>query len=202
MGAGMNESVLGKLCRRLAGEGQALCAWVTMNEPAVAECLAREAFDAVVLDMQHGADRLRRRHAFDPPRRACRQTDDRSRADRRICPGQPAHGLRRLRNPRADDRQRRGCATLGRVRQVPAARPALLGPARRAAAQRPGRSRLSQGGQRDDPGDRDDRDPRRPGRARRHSERRRLGWRVRRPIGSFDRLERTGRASSRVARRS
>ena len=32
-----------------------LCAWVGMNEPAVAEALAREAFDAVVLDMQHGA---------------------------------------------------------------------------------------------------------------------------------------------------
>jgi len=28
---------------------------VAMNEPAVAESLAREAFDAVTLDMQHGA---------------------------------------------------------------------------------------------------------------------------------------------------
>ena len=51
----MNESVLSKLAGRLAGNGQALCAWVTMSEPAVAEALAREAFDAVVLDMQHGA---------------------------------------------------------------------------------------------------------------------------------------------------
>jgi 4-hydroxy-2-oxoheptanedioate aldolase len=51
----MSESVLGKLGERLVGEGRALCAWVTMNEPAVAEALAREAFDAVVLDMQHGA---------------------------------------------------------------------------------------------------------------------------------------------------
>ena len=51
----MNESVLGKLAGQLAGDGQALCAWVTVNEPAVAELLAREAFDAVVLDMQHGA---------------------------------------------------------------------------------------------------------------------------------------------------
>jgi 4-hydroxy-2-oxoheptanedioate aldolase len=50
----MNEPVLGKLASRLA-EGDALCAWVTVNEPAVAEWLAREAFDAVVLDMQHGA---------------------------------------------------------------------------------------------------------------------------------------------------
>src|SRR3984957_4081916 len=55
MGAGMSESVLGKLGERMAGEGRALCAWVTMNEPAVAEALAREAFDAIVLDMQHGA---------------------------------------------------------------------------------------------------------------------------------------------------
>jgi 4-hydroxy-2-oxoheptanedioate aldolase len=55
MGAEMSESVLGKLGERLAGEGRALCAWVTMNEPAVAEALAREAFDAIVLDMQHGA---------------------------------------------------------------------------------------------------------------------------------------------------
>jgi 4-hydroxy-2-oxoheptanedioate aldolase len=51
----MNESVLSKLSNCLAGSGKALCAWVTMNEPAVAEALAREAFDAVVLDMQHGA---------------------------------------------------------------------------------------------------------------------------------------------------
>ena len=55
MGAGMNESVPSKLAGRLAGHGQALCAWVTMSEPAVAEALAREAFDAVALDMQHGA---------------------------------------------------------------------------------------------------------------------------------------------------
>jgi 4-hydroxy-2-oxoheptanedioate aldolase len=51
----MNDSVLSKLASRLAGGGQALCAWITMNEPAVAETLAREDFDAVVLDMQHGA---------------------------------------------------------------------------------------------------------------------------------------------------
>ena len=51
----MNNSVLSRLSGRLAGSGQALCAWVTMNEPAVAEALARESFDAVVLDMQHGA---------------------------------------------------------------------------------------------------------------------------------------------------
>ncbi|MEA2950185.1 MAG: 4-hydroxy-2-oxoheptanedioate aldolase [Alphaproteobacteria bacterium] len=51
----MNESVLSKLSNCLAENRPALCAWVTMNEPAVAESLAREAFDAIVLDMQHGA---------------------------------------------------------------------------------------------------------------------------------------------------
>ena len=51
----MSDSVLSKLSGCLAGRGQALCAWVTMNEPAVAEALAREAFDAIVLDLQHGA---------------------------------------------------------------------------------------------------------------------------------------------------
>ena len=47
--------MLGKLAGRLAANGGALCAWVTVNEPAVAEWLAREGFDAVALDMQHGA---------------------------------------------------------------------------------------------------------------------------------------------------
>jgi len=51
----MNESVVGKLASRLAANGEALCAWVTVNEPGVAEWLAREPFDAVALDMQHGA---------------------------------------------------------------------------------------------------------------------------------------------------
>ena len=50
----MNEPIVGKLAGRLAGGGEALCAWVTANEPALAEWLAREDFDAVVLDMQHG----------------------------------------------------------------------------------------------------------------------------------------------------
>ena len=51
----LNQSVLGKLAGSLAANGEALCAWVTVNEPAVAEWLARESFDAVALDMQHGA---------------------------------------------------------------------------------------------------------------------------------------------------
>ena len=51
----MTQSVLEKLAAKLAAGGDALCAWVTVSEPAVAEWLAREAFDAVALDMQHGA---------------------------------------------------------------------------------------------------------------------------------------------------
>src|SRR5271166_3411277 len=51
----MNESVVGKLAAGLATGEPQFCAWVGMNEPAVAEALAREAFDAVVLDLQHGA---------------------------------------------------------------------------------------------------------------------------------------------------
>ena len=43
------------LARGVEAGDAVFCAWVGMNEPAVAEALAREAFDAVVLDMQHGA---------------------------------------------------------------------------------------------------------------------------------------------------
>jgi 4-hydroxy-2-oxoheptanedioate aldolase len=51
----MNEPVMGMLSQRLADGGSALTAWVGVNEPAVAELFAREAFDAVTLDMQHGS---------------------------------------------------------------------------------------------------------------------------------------------------
>ncbi len=36
------------------GEGTLFSAWCSLREPAVAGVLAREAFDAVILDMQHG----------------------------------------------------------------------------------------------------------------------------------------------------
>ncbi len=51
----MSEAVVGMLAEALKAETPLFCAWVGINEPAVAEALAREAFDAVVLDMQHGA---------------------------------------------------------------------------------------------------------------------------------------------------
>ena len=51
----MTGTIVEKLLESLAGPAPVFCAWVGMNEPAVAEALAREAFDAVILDMQHGA---------------------------------------------------------------------------------------------------------------------------------------------------
>jgi 4-hydroxy-2-oxoheptanedioate aldolase len=45
--------VVGKLASALR-EGGVYSAWIGLNEPGVAEALAREGFDAVTLDMQHG----------------------------------------------------------------------------------------------------------------------------------------------------
>jgi len=50
----MNESIVGKLSESLAADAPVFSAWVSTNEAAVAEALAREAFDTVILDMQHG----------------------------------------------------------------------------------------------------------------------------------------------------
>src|SRR5271165_6721494 len=50
----MSDAVVGMLAAGLRAEAPLFCAWVVMNEPAVAEALAREPFDAVVLDLQHG----------------------------------------------------------------------------------------------------------------------------------------------------
>jgi 4-hydroxy-2-oxoheptanedioate aldolase len=40
---------------RIRAGGCVFCAWVGFPEPAIAEQLARDGFDAAVLDMQHGA---------------------------------------------------------------------------------------------------------------------------------------------------
>lgn len=50
----MTEPVIGKLARALKAGG-VFSAWVGINDPQIAEALAREDFDAVTLDMQHGA---------------------------------------------------------------------------------------------------------------------------------------------------
>jgi 4-hydroxy-2-oxoheptanedioate aldolase len=47
--------VVGALARQIGAGECALSAWVGVNEPAVAELLAREGYDTVTLDMQHGA---------------------------------------------------------------------------------------------------------------------------------------------------
>jgi 4-hydroxy-2-oxoheptanedioate aldolase len=51
----MTEAILGKLSESLSTDAPVFSAWVGMNEAAVAEALAREGFDAVILDLQHGA---------------------------------------------------------------------------------------------------------------------------------------------------
>ncbi len=46
--------VIGKLAHGLAAGGGMLTAWIGANDVAIVDALAREAFDAVTLDMQHG----------------------------------------------------------------------------------------------------------------------------------------------------
>jgi 4-hydroxy-2-oxoheptanedioate aldolase len=46
--------VIGKLARGLAERRDALSAWVGVNDASIAGALAREAFDTVTLDLQHG----------------------------------------------------------------------------------------------------------------------------------------------------
>ncbi|MGO9773904.1 MAG: HpcH/HpaI aldolase family protein [Roseiarcus sp.] len=46
--------VIGKLARGLSARSGVLSAWIGVNVAAVADALARESFDAVTLDMQHG----------------------------------------------------------------------------------------------------------------------------------------------------
>ncbi len=50
----MSEPVIGKLAKALRAGG-VYSAWVGINDPQIAEALAREDFDAVTLDMQHGS---------------------------------------------------------------------------------------------------------------------------------------------------
>ena len=49
------EGIVGSLYAGLHGTSCLFCGWVGMNEPAIVEQLVREDFDAIVLDMQHGA---------------------------------------------------------------------------------------------------------------------------------------------------
>jgi 4-hydroxy-2-oxoheptanedioate aldolase len=47
--------IVGMLARQIGAGQCALCAWIGINDPAVPEQLARDGYDAVVLDMQHGS---------------------------------------------------------------------------------------------------------------------------------------------------
>jgi 4-hydroxy-2-oxoheptanedioate aldolase len=47
--------IIGALARQIGAGGCALSAWVGINDPAVSEQLAREGYDTITLDMQHGA---------------------------------------------------------------------------------------------------------------------------------------------------
>ncbi len=46
--------VIGKLAHGLASGSGVLTAWIGVNDATIADALARESFDAVTLDMQHG----------------------------------------------------------------------------------------------------------------------------------------------------
>jgi 4-hydroxy-2-oxoheptanedioate aldolase len=50
----MTAPVIGKLAKAL-GAGGVYSAWIGINDAQIAEALAREDFDAVTLDMQHGS---------------------------------------------------------------------------------------------------------------------------------------------------
>jgi 4-hydroxy-2-oxoheptanedioate aldolase len=47
--------IIGMLARQIGAGECALSAWVGINDPAVAEQLARDGYDTITLDMQHGA---------------------------------------------------------------------------------------------------------------------------------------------------
>ena len=47
--------VVASLARRIKAGERIFAAWVGINEPTIAEQLARDGYDAVVLEMQHGA---------------------------------------------------------------------------------------------------------------------------------------------------
>ncbi len=47
--------IVASLARRIRGGEPVFAAWVGINEPMIAEQLARDGFDAVVMEMQHGA---------------------------------------------------------------------------------------------------------------------------------------------------
>ena len=176
-----------------------MCAWVTMNEPAVAESLAREAFDAVVLDMQHGAidfdgaaRSILRAALAGKPTIARVPIGAFALASQLMDSG--ACGILAPMIDSGEDARR-----LVEFVKFPPLGQRSWGP--RAALPLSGLEAPAylKARQCDDPGDRDDRDPRRPGRARRHSRVEGLDGVYVGPVGSFHRLEQRGSVEPRGA---
>jgi len=51
----MSGDIIGGLSARIRAGGAVVTAWVGINDPAIPEQLARDGYDSVMLDMQHGA---------------------------------------------------------------------------------------------------------------------------------------------------
>ena len=116
-----------------------LSAWVGVNDVFVAETLAREDFDAVTLDMQHGgidfvgaARAIQAIAAAGKPTVARVPVGDFATASRLADAGAAAVIAPMINSAR-------GREAFRRVPQIPAGRRALLGTARRAFALRPAR---------------------------------------------------------------
>ena len=167
----MTDAVVGKLSKTLSADAPTFTAWVGMNEAAVAEALAREGFDAVILDMQHGAlDFAGASRAIlavalaGLPAIVRTPVDDFATASRVIDAG-AAGVIAPMINGRADAERFASFA------KFPPDRAAVLGSGRGAVAHGPRNASLSRLRQQARPGDRHDRDARGAGGARRHPRR-------------------------------
>ena len=99
-------STVAALADRLRSGSPAFTAWCGMPEPAIAGLLAREAFDAVTLDMQHGAIDLAATLRAIPLIAGGRKAGDRPHPGRRVRDRLEAARCRRLGRHRADDQHR------------------------------------------------------------------------------------------------
>ena len=123
-------STVAALADRLRSGSPAFTAWCGMPEPAIAGLLAREAFDAVTLDMQHGAIDLAatiRAHPRSSPRPESRPSSASRSAISRPPRGLLDAGASAVIAPMINTR--RGCAAVRRLHEISAARRAELGAA-------------------------------------------------------------------------
>ncbi len=171
---------------RLAAAGGLPCGWVSLPEPLVGEAVVRAGFEAVLLDMQHGLVDFAPLSASSPASGAAAVTPSRafrSASTRRLPPAR----CRRRDDRRAHDRERGGRGGLRVLREIPPARPPLLG----ADPGRPGgrhrRRDLPHQRQSRHARRRHDRDAQGPRRRRRHPRPRGDRRRLHRPRGSLHR---------------